>query len=206
MEAFFLFCFAFGALFTLASTLLGMLGAGLHGLGAHVHLPGAHVRIGSHHGGALSHVMNPSAFLVGLTAFGALGYLGLHHLAWSLPLALGAAAAAGAAGHAALAALFNKLQQDAGTMLDQDYELTGTPADVRVSIPAARCGEIIFTLNGRTRSEAARSLDGEGIPRGTQVVIVGYQQGVAVVEVAQRLLEGPVTERQRLQDPEAESG
>jgi hypothetical protein len=206
VESFFLFCFAFGALFALASTLLGMLGAGLHGLGAHVHLPGAHFRGASHHGGALSHVLNPSAFLVGLTAFGAVGYMGLHHLAWGLALALGTAIAAGLAGHGALALLFHKLQQDAGTMFDQDYELTGTPAGVSVSIPAGRCGEVMFPFNGVMRSEAARSLDGAAIARGTEVVIVGYQQGVAVVEVAKRLLEGEGRDRQRLQEPETETG
>lgn len=202
MEGFFLFCFAFGALFTLASSLLGMLGAGLHGLGARVHLPG---RVGHGHG-ALSHVFNPSALLVGITAFGAVGYVGLHHLAWALPAVLAAALACGAVGHGALALMFRHLQRDAGTMFDQDYELTGTPAGVSVSIPVGSCGEIMFPLNGVMRSEAAKALDGGAIARGTEVVIVGYQQGVAVVEVASRLLAGPSADPQRGQDAETETG
>jgi hypothetical protein len=202
VEGFFLFCFAFGALFTLASSLLGMLGAGLHGLGAHVHLPGH----AGHGHGPLSHVFNPSAMLVGLTAFGAVGYVGLHHLAWALPLAVGAAVACGVVGHGALALLFRHLQRDAGTMLDQDYELTGTPAGVSVSIPAGSCGEIMFPFNGVMRSEAAKALDGGAIARGQEVVIVGYQQGVAVVELASRLLARPATDPPRQQDQEAENG
>jgi membrane protein implicated in regulation of membrane protease activity len=51
-------------------------------------------------------------------------------------------------------------------------------APIRVDAP----GEVIYTLEGLRCSAAARSVDGTPLPRGTVVVIVRREQGIAWVE------------------------
>ena len=51
-------------------------------------------------------------------------------------------------------------------------------APIRVDAP----GEVIYTLEGLRCSAAARSVDGTPLPRGTPVVIVRREQGIAWVE------------------------
>lgn len=236
MEGFFLFCFAFGASFTLLTTLLGLLGAGLHGLGSHLHLPGsighpgAHGLPGAHgghavgvHGGhgiahgahslghaanvahraahagthgmhhpggaslgamALAIFLNPSALLVGLSAFGGIGYIALHAYHLVLLGAIALSVLAGIAGTAVIGGFMAKLRQDAGTMQAGDYTMVGTLADVTVSIAEGRCGEIVFTMGGVRRSEGARALGGGAIAKSTPVVVMGYDRGIALVEPA----------------------
>lgn len=190
MESIFLFCFAFGAIFALASTILGIFGAGLHGLGSHFHIGGGHTHGGAHGDGVHAYWLNPSAFLVGITTFGAFGYLGMHHLHLWGGLSLALAIVTGSGSHIAMAAMFRQLQGEAGTMLEGSYELQGIVATVTVGIPPQQAGEIIFELNGVRRSEAARSVNGNPISRGTQVVILNYDRGTAIVDMADELLPG----------------
>ena len=42
-------------------------------------------------------------------------------------------------------------------------------------------GEILFTQTGARRSAAARSESGLSIPRGTEVVVLRYDRGIAYV-------------------------
>jgi membrane protein implicated in regulation of membrane protease activity len=51
-------------------------------------------------------------------------------------------------------------------------------APIRIDAP----GEVIYTLEGLRCSAAARSVDGTPLPRGTTVVIVRREQGIAWVE------------------------
>jgi membrane protein implicated in regulation of membrane protease activity len=51
-------------------------------------------------------------------------------------------------------------------------------APIRVDAP----GEVLYTLEGLRCSAAARSVDGTPLPRGTTVVIVRREQGIAWVE------------------------
>ena len=48
-------------------------------------------------------------------------------------------------------------------------------------------GEIVFSMAGTRRGEAARSLNGRAIPRGTEVVIVKYARGIAEVLTLEEL-------------------
>jgi hypothetical protein len=60
--------------------------------------------------------------------------------------------------------------------------MEGTVARVTIPIQDGRVGEIVFTREGARRSEGARSATGEPIARGTEVVIVRYDAGLAYVE------------------------
>ena len=204
MEAIFLFCFTFGAIFTLFTVLLGALGAGLHGIGSHLHLPGlghghgigdvhgvgaAHGHAGAHlpsdhgfHGLGPGMLLNPSAILVGASIFGAVGYAAMHVYALTAAVALALAAPLGLVGTSAMGAFLVQLRRDAGTMHDEDYGLPGTIAMVTVSIAAGGTGEIVFELGGVRRGEGARAVDGRAIPKGASVVVMAYRRGIAYVD------------------------
>lgn len=66
-------------------------------------------------------------------------------------------------------------------------------------------GEVIYTLEGLRRSAAARSTEGVPLPRGTQVVIVRRERGVAWVAPLDPLatLDEVVAEPARREVPEA---
>jgi membrane protein implicated in regulation of membrane protease activity len=64
----------------------------------------------------------------------------------------------------------------------EDYRLEGTVGQVTVSIPAGGTGEVVFAKAGARRSEAARAMGGEPIPRGSEVVITTYADGFATVQ------------------------
>ncbi|HET9017239.1 MAG TPA: hypothetical protein VFN57_16670 [Thermomicrobiaceae bacterium] len=211
METFFLACFVFGALFTVASAVLGFLGVGARlPHGAHVsdgghELPLPHLEHGLHlghdaqagHGPAAheapaaaqlhapaSHLplLNLSSLLAFLTWFGAAGYLVLHVGGAPLLLALPVAVVVGAIGGLLIARFLGAVMAGEREMNPADYVLEGTLARVTVSIPAGGVGEVVFSKAGIRRSEGARSASGHAIPRATEVVILDYARGVAVVQ------------------------
>src|SRR5205823_6061443 len=198
METFFLACFAFGALFTLASFALGMAGHGaahvLHGhAGPHV---GSHTEAShgvAHHAGAdgghsaaAQHVslplLNFSSALSALTWFGAAGYLIVRLGAWALPAIVLGALLAGAVGWYLVARFLGLVLAGEREMDPEDYRLEGTVGQVTVSIPAGGTGEVVFAKAGARRSEAARAMGGAPIPRGSEVVITRYADGFATVQ------------------------
>lgn len=200
MEPFFLACFLFGALFTLASLALGHASSPLAGmLGSHaghelpagdgIHAsPGDAIHPGSlPDGNAVGHhgslpLFNVSSALAFLTWFGATGYVLLRFAAWSALFALPLAVAAGGEGGLLVAAFLRKVRQGERVMDPRDYRMEGTIARVTVTIPAGGVGEIVFTKGGIRDSEAARSRSGRMLPRETEVVVIDYAHGVASVQ------------------------
>jgi membrane protein implicated in regulation of membrane protease activity len=192
METLFLACFAFGALFTLVSVILGVGGHGIahlghgHGgdagtdIGAHAHVSAGHHEAQTH-SSALP-LLSMSSVLGALTWFGAMGYLLVRLGAWALPLVLLAALLAGAAGWYLVARFLGLVLKGEREMDPEDYRLEGTVGQLTVSIPAGGTGEVVFSKVGSRRSEAARSLGGQPIPRGTEVVITAYADGFATVQ------------------------
>jgi hypothetical protein len=195
METVFLGCFLFGALFTVVSVVLGLATAGGDGLhsghadaghgsapahGPHDVTPGTGTDSGgAHHGLPL---LNLSSLLAFLTWFGAVGWLLTRLTAWPGPTVLAAALPAGAAGSAVVSLFLRVVLAGERTMDPATYRLEGTIARVTVGIPEGGTGEIVFTKAGARRSEAARSLSGRAVPRGTEVVVVEYERGVATVQ------------------------
>lgn len=168
METFFLACFAIGLLFTVASFVLG----GAHGIGHHA----GHAPSGS------TPLLNGSSFVGGLTWFGAAGFI-LVRLGWfSLPVALIAALAVGALGWYAIARYLGMILKGEVEMDPADYRLEGTLGKISVGIPSGGTGEVLFEKGGTRRSESARAIGPEAIPRGSEVVITAYQDGFATVQ------------------------
>jgi hypothetical protein len=207
MENVFLGCFAFGALFTVASGVIGLAGSASAGHGLDVsHLghfghgghgqPTGHVGSGHGHGaGHSAHqnghaeyahgrlpLFNVSSLLAFLTWFGAAGYLLSRFAGWPLVAAIPAATAAGVGGWLLMALFLAQVLAGEREMDPREYRLAGTIARVTVSIPANGVGEIVFTKAGVRRSEAARSLHSLPIPRDTEVLILDYARGIASVQ------------------------
>lgn len=170
MDNLFLACLVFGALFTLASVVLG-----------HAHV--GHVHIG-HHGGVNDQlpVVNLSSVLAALTLFGAAGYLLSNLGDLALPAVVLGALIAGGIGWYLVARFLGLVLAGEREMDPDDYRLEGTVGQVTVRIPPGGTGEIVFSKVGARRSEAARALDGVAIPRGTEVVITKYADGFATVQ------------------------
>ena len=187
MEKVFLCCFAFGLAFTVASFLLGAFGGG-HGL----HIPGldgllGHGDAGGHagggdHGTGIS-PFNLSTISAFLTWFGGAGYLLVRFSGLTGTLIVVLSAAAGVAGGGAIFVTLTRYVAPRLTeMRPEDYQLVGTAARVTSAIRAGGTGEIVYSLAGTRRSEGARSVSGAALERGTEVVILKVERGIAYVE------------------------
>jgi membrane protein implicated in regulation of membrane protease activity len=209
IETVFLFCFLFGLIFSGASFLLGLTGSVLPHLHLggpqHANHPGnvVHAPIASDHATA-SHAFHPgsqgtghgpggqpleglpllslSALLAFLTAFGGVGYILTHYTGFPVALAVFIAFAAGCGGDILIAAFLSTLLRSEHVLDPSEFRLEGVTARVSVGIGENRVGEVIYSLNGRRWSEAARSLDGKPVAKGSKVVIVRFEKGVAYVQ------------------------
>lgn len=207
MTTFFLGCFGFGLIFTVASFLLGALG-GAH----HLHIPGLHLEVGGHGGadGAGAHAggaggahaamhgagahgggsqsaqlspFNFSTISAFLTWFGGAGYLLTRYSGFTAVLTLAVAGAAGLAGGGIIFVTLGRLVLPRLTeMRPEDYQLQGTVARVASAIGAGGTGEVVYTLAGTRRVDGARSVSGEALERGAEVVILRVERGIAYVE------------------------
>ena len=203
MHAVYLACLVGGLLATVVFAALGALGGAGHGA-AHLHaghaLTHGHGGAGAPaHGAALGHGTTtgqaPAAWLgaaFGLTLswinpltlaaaalwFGGVGLLAESALAGAvvvLPLAVVAALLGAAAVRAHMAAL---VRSSSPPLRDGAAGALGT---INAPIRADAVGEVIYTREGLRRSAPARSLDGQPLSRGTQVIIVRRERGIAWV-------------------------
>jgi hypothetical protein len=167
-------CFWFGATTTLVGFVLGL---GRHGP---FHAPHAgHGPTLGHHADPAMSPLNLTSILAFLLVFGAVGLV--------LPAGVGALVAllvATAAGLVAgwLAFLFVARVLLRGQTFLEDEPIAGTLGTISIPIGLSRVGEIIYTRNGVRRSDGARSLDGEAIGEGEEVVILRYDNGIATVQ------------------------
>ncbi|HBN09097.1 MAG TPA: hypothetical protein DD435_10770 [Cyanobacteria bacterium UBA8530] len=165
MQLFYLTCFIFGVLFT-AVSFFGLIDdlsdghSALHWGPFHLSLPGA---------------------LAFTTWFGAVGYLLLGLSAFPLPLIFLLAFLAGGFSGLLVNLFLAKVRAGDRKLDPQTYRLEGRIAHVTVGIPENGVGEIVLTLAGSRRSEAASSTDGRAIPHGAEVAITDYRHGVAIV-------------------------
>lgn len=201
METLFLGCFVFGLLFTFVTVLMGASHNALDGLNLHGDTGPLHLGDASHgHAYEWLGQLNLSALMAFLMWFGGAGWLGLKYGPFGVAGALGAGVAAGCGAFALVAWFIGKLRASETVMKAEDYVLTGTVA--RVSVPASPggVGEIVFTLAGVNRVEGARAADGRALAKGEEVVITGYERGMAIVQDAKTFIQG-LPARQAGQSP-----
>jgi membrane protein implicated in regulation of membrane protease activity len=180
-------CFVFGLLFTVATFLLGMFGgtdlhAGAHSLLSS--LTGSHAH-GHHVGNGVTHVspFSLSTMSAFLTWFGGAGYLlSRYSPLTALSVTLAAFLFGTAGGALFFAAVSRYIVPRLTVMNPEDFRVQGAVARVTSTIQPGGIGEIVYTLGGTRHSDGARSESDKPIERGTQVVILRLEKGIAYVE------------------------
>lgn len=196
LSALFFVCFAAGAVLILLMAMSGLWSLQIHVNHGAFHAPWSHASAAvSHAGGhaganrapapASDHAspLNTVSILTWLTWFGGAGYL----LRTQSPLVgwliIGVAAVLGVAAAGVVFLLLARVLLPHQTILDPtDYEQVGTVGRTTSAIRESGTGEIVYTKGGTRHVEAARSASGTPIPRGTEVVVVRHERGVAFVQ------------------------
>jgi membrane-bound ClpP family serine protease len=186
METVYLICFILG----LVLSILSVVGGFSHLHIGHIHIGHtAHTHIGhtahAHTHSGTSGVSSVNGFTITafLCWFGAAGYL-LYRYSSLIPLTvLLISTLSGIVGATFLwVILFKLLLPRERILTAEETEMPGVIAQVSDSIrDNGGIGEIIFSQTGARRSTAARSEDGAPIHRGTEVVVIRYERGVAYV-------------------------
>ena len=187
LDAVFLGCFLFGLVFTAASLLLGGLD-----VGGGTDAPGGAEADGDGFLGPLS----VSSVLAFLSWFGGVGYLARNAVNWAALLAVLVGIAGGVAGAYLIAQFLARVVRPNDRPLDpEDYRLPGVIARVTSSIRAGGIGEIVYEQAGARQVAAARAADARAIGRGTEVVVLRTERGIALVAPWDALMAGTTDER-----------
>ncbi len=188
----YLLCFAVGALWALASLLLGgfHLSHSAHG---HFHAGhGPHAPVHTHGAvkgalpsettsGWIGAMVNPSSAAVYLAWFGGVGYMLTRHSGLGFWIDLAIASAVGLVGAWCLAAFLRFLQSREQPMDPAEYDMIGVLGRVASPIRPNGVGEVIYVRDGARRPLNARSEDAREIARGAEVVVTRYEKGIAYV-------------------------
>jgi hypothetical protein len=176
-EIFYLACFSLGLVLCVLAVFTG---GHLHV--GHFHL--GHAHIGHHHSGTSSSVLMINGFTITafLCWFGGVGYLLRTHSSFLASLVLLFSSLSGIAGSALIFWFM------ATVLLPREHALTAEETQVEGVIgrltgqlgPGAT-GEIIYSQLGARRSAPARLEDGKTIDRGSEVVVLRYEHGIAYV-------------------------
>jgi membrane protein implicated in regulation of membrane protease activity len=168
-DAILLGLFLFGLLLSAATLLLGV------------------ADLGMHHGQADDGGLLPTslgALLVFLSWLGGAGFVLRRAADWPLIAALPFAALLGLGVAAAMQWSVRKLSNPAGSVLEpEEYRLPGTLGHVSSSIRAGGTGEVVYEQGGVRHVVAARASGAQALPRGTEVVVLSVNEGIATVEV-----------------------
>ncbi|SRR5579884_2012746 len=136
-------------------------------------------------------VVNPSSVVFFLLGFGFLGYVFHNETKLGLPLTLLLAILSGCIIAGLLVGLINRLVGDSEAHTVQDVsDRMGLVGKVILTIQGNDPGEILYQSPGGLRkSIPARSVDGQKIERGQEVVVVNFQNGVAEVDTWEHFIE-----------------
>ena len=159
--------FLFGLLFTVGSFLLGIADLGAD----------------ADHDNGLDNLFNLSSILAFVTWFGGIGYLARNGFGWPWPFALILAVAGGVFASWVAFLFVRKILKSPDQYLNpSDYERVGVLGRITSSIRPDGVGEIVWEQGGSRRVMSARAADGEAIARGTEVLVLRVERGMAIVE------------------------
>jgi membrane protein implicated in regulation of membrane protease activity len=176
METIYLVCFIVGLILSVLSIAGGL-----------THLHFGHFHLGhtahAHTGSQGISSINGFTITAFLCWFGAAGYLLNRYSSFFTPLILILSVLSGLAGAGLLwLVLFKFLLPHERILTAEETEMPGVIGQVSDSIrDNGGIGEIIFSQTGARRSTAARSEDGSPIQRGTEVIVIRYERGIAWV-------------------------
>jgi membrane protein implicated in regulation of membrane protease activity len=193
-EMFYLTCFLVGV----SLSLLAFVGGSLHLPHVHFHLPHGHVavpHVGAGHA-AVGHgpempYINFGTIAAFLAWFGGTGFLLTRHSGLLATVIILVSILAGLVASTIVFWFIVKFLLTHDQALDPaDYEIVGVLGRVISSIREGGTGEIIFSQNATRQTCGARSDDGKGLARGTEVIVTRYERGIAYVrrydEMAER--------------------
>lgn len=174
----FLGCFVIGFVLSVLSFAFGI-------VDMHVDFPWeTHFHVG-HADGAHAHGMGPINFatvMAFLAWFGGTGYLLTAQFRWLTVPALVAAVPVGLTGSALVFFLMAKvLWSPHENMQLMDYHMVGVLGRLTQPIREGGIGELVYTQGGTRKSCGARSEGGHAIEKGAEVVVTGYDRGIATV-------------------------
>lgn len=142
---------------------------------------------------ALLGSLSPYSILIFILIFGLVGYL-LHtatNLGDVLTVVVALLAADGAAISTGLLLTRIFVQGSGQELSRESSRLEGRLGEVSMAIRAGGIGEMLFPgAGGGRQSIGARSVDGEAIPAGTEVVILSMRDGIASVQPWDRFMAG----------------
>ena len=187
LDAILLGGFLFGLIFTVGVLLLGVADVGAGHGGGH----GGHIDHGGDAGdhGFFHGLFNVSSVLAFITWFGGIGYLARNGFGLWAPIAIVIGIVGGLAGAAAVAWFVMTVLRDSGEPMDPaDWDQVGVIARVTSSIRSNGFGEIVYEQHGTRQVASAKGTSDVPIARGTEVVILRVERGVAIVEPFEELL------------------
>jgi hypothetical protein len=135
--------------------------------------------------------LNMPTMMAFITWFGGIGYLLRNSLLFNGYIAAILALIGGLAGGMVMFALLARVLWPMMTkpLEPADFSLPGTAARVTSGIRSGGVGEIVYSKNGIRFTAGAKSLDSEPLARGSEVVIVSYERGLAYVRDVAALLD-----------------
>lgn len=126
---------------------------------------------------------NLSTITAFMAFFGGTGWVLYTSAGVSAVVALIVATVIGLGGGAAVFWFLVKFLMAGQKFMDpSESEIEGALARVTIPMQDGTIGEIVFAREGARRSEGARSATGAPIARGTEVVVIRYEGGIAYVE------------------------
>jgi hypothetical protein len=127
--------------------------------------------------------LNMPTILAAITWFGGVGYVLTRMALLDWLLILGVAVLGGFLGGYIVYYFFAKVLWPAQTrpMDPMEYDLRGTYARVVSGIAPSGTGENMYTKGGTRAVAGARSADGNPLPKGSDVMVVRYERGLAYV-------------------------
>ncbi len=182
----YLLCFVFGFLWSVAALLLGSFhGHGhFHGTHLHHHHGGLHLpkSIGKAPGAKLwSEFFNLHSIAIFLAWTGGCGFLASRHSSLGVGVVFIVSLLIGFAGAAILVWFLRWLQRREHVLDPDDYDMVGVWGRVSSAIRSDGTGEVLFSRKGCRKAAPARSETGEKLGRGMEVVVTRYQNGIAYV-------------------------
>ena len=187
---FYLFCFLIGFALSLLAFLAGAVHLQLPAK-LHIHLPAqalhgkaiAGLRGGHAQAGGGISWLNASTILAFLAWFGGTGYILTRnsHLVAALSLLVSSAVGL-VGGWIVFAFMVRVVRISERQMHDWDYRLEGSVGTLSSAIRENGVGEITFERNGAVKSASARTENGKPLPKGAEVVISRFENGIAFVE------------------------
>jgi membrane protein implicated in regulation of membrane protease activity len=183
-EMFYLTCFLVGV----TLSLVAFVGGSVHIPHVHFHLPHSHgvPHVGAGHA-AVGHgpempYINFGTITAFLAWFGGTGYLLTRHSSLLATVIILLSILAGLIASSIVFWFIVRFLLTHDRALDPaDYEMVGVLGRVISSIREGGTGEIIFSRNGTRETSGARSDDGKGLARGTEVIVTRYERGIAYV-------------------------